>query len=602
MEDLAQQAMDAVTSDRVKFFPPRYAKTYLDWLGEKRDWCISRQLWWGHRIPIWYTRCPEAELKKAFGDRRDVTWRLDEDNGQWLICALTDLAADAIGSKYPLVQDPDVLDTWFSSALWPHSILGWPEQTPELRYYYPTSVLVTSRDIITLWVARMVITGLFNLKEIPFRNVYIHAKILDGFGETMSKSKGNGIDPLDIIDRYGADALRFVMAHSATENQDSRMPVANVCPHCGHLVPLKHEHLYMRTRKVTCPECKKPFRPGGPWPAPDPELPTAKQASDKFEMGRNFANKLWNAARLVLLNMEGYSPGAIRLEELPIEDRWILSRLTTTAEAVTEQLDGYRFSDVARTLYDFIWSEFCDWYVEMSKGRMRDEKARPLAQRVLLGVLDSVVRLVHPIMPFVAEAIWQALNDAAFERGVPTPEPSTESVTIAPWPELPTQWRDVAMEQRMATMQDLVREVREVRNRYKVDSRTPLDVRVRCTQDVANDFRMLEPFIMALAGVGSLQSGTDVSPLPQSISQVHPRFEAFVSLRGLIDLAAETKRMAKQLADLEKYLKSAEAKLANKNFVDNAPVEIVQQQRDQIADLKKQIEAIRKNLDQLKQP
>jgi valyl-tRNA synthetase len=602
MEGLAQQAMNAVTFERVKFLPPRYAKTYLDWLGEKRDWCISRQLWWGHRIPIWYARCAEAELKNAFADRRDVTWRLDEDNGQWLVCALVDLPADAIGTKYPLVQDPDVLDTWFSSALWPHSTLGWPEQTPELRYYYPTSVLVTSRDIITLWVARMVITGLFNVKEVPFRHVYIHAKILDGFGETMSKSKGNGIDPLDIIERYGTDALRFVMAHSATESQDSRMPVANVCPHCGHLVPLKHEHLYMRTRKVTCPECKKPFRPGGPWPAPDAELPTAKQASDKFEMGRNFANKLWNAARLVLLNLDGYAPGAIRLEDLPIEDRWILSRLVTTTAAVTEQLEGYRFSDVARTIYDFTWSEFCDWYVEMSKGRMREEKARPLAQRVLVGVLDAVVRLVHPVMPFVAEAIWQALNDAAFERGVPAPEPSTESVTITPWPELPAHWRDVAMEQRMATMQDLVRAVREVRNRYKVDTRTPLDVRVRCAQEVAADFDTLAPFITALAGVGSLQCGPDVAALPQSVSQVHPRFEAFVSLRGLIDQAAEIKRMEKHLAELEKYLKSAEAKLANKKFVENAPPEVVQQQRDQIADLKKQIEAIRKNLSQLKQP
>jgi valyl-tRNA synthetase len=602
MEDLAQQAMDAVTSERVKFVPPRYAKTYLDWLGEKRDWCISRQLWWGHRIPIWYARCPEAELKKAFAGRSDVTWRLDEDNGQWLVCALADLPADALGPKYRLEQDPDVLDTWFSSALWPHSTLGWPEQTPELRYYYPTSVLVTGRDIITLWVARMVITGLFNLKEVPFHHVYIHPKILDGFGDTMSKMKGNGIDPLDIIDRYGTDALRFVMAHLTTENQDSRMPVANVCPHCDHLVPVKHEHMYLRTRKVTCPECKKPFRPGGPWPAPDPELSTARQASDKFEMGRNFANKLWNAGRLVLMNLEGYSPGAIRPDELPIEDRWILSRLTTTAAAVTEQLEGFRFSDVARTIYDFTWSEFCDWYLEMSKGRLRDEQARPLAQRVLLSVFDAIVRLAHPLMPFVTEAIWQALNEAAFERGLPTPDPCTESVTIAPWPEIPSEWRDPAMEKRIATMQDLVGAVREVRNRHKVDTRTPLDISVRCTADVAADFRTLEPFIKTLAGVGSLECAPDATRLPQSVSQVYPRFEAFVSLRGLIDLEAEAKRMEKQLAEKEKYLKSAEAKLENKKFRENAPAEVVQQQREQVEDLKKQIEALRSNLAQLRQP
>src|SRR5947209_8488923 len=382
MHELAQTAMDAVTDGRVQVFPARYARTYLDWLGEKRDWCISRQLWYGHQIPIWYARCPEAELKRAFAGRDDVTWRADEESARWLVCALDDLPADALGPQYPLERDPDVLDTWFSSGLWPHSTLGWPgpgladlppgPQNPDwqqMKYYYPTNVLVTNRDIITLWVARMVITGLYNVGQVPFHHVYIHAKILDAFGEGMSKSKGNGVDPLDIIERYGTDALRFVMVHAATETQDTRLPVANVCPHCQTLVPVKQEHMYMRTRKLVCPHCKKPFRPGGPWPAEDPELPTAKQASEKFELGRNFANKLWNAARFLLLNLEGYTPGAVRLEELPIEDRWILSRLATTAAAVTEALEGYHFADVARAVYDFTWSEFCNWYVELSTGR-----------------------------------------------------------------------------------------------------------------------------------------------------------------------------------------------------------------------------------------
>src|SRR5206468_4305584 len=229
--------------------------------------------------------------------------------------SLEDLPTDILGPKYPLVRDADVLDTWFSSALWPHSTLGWPDPTPELRYYYPTNTLVTSRGIITLWVARMVIAGLYNLGQIPFHHVYITPTILDGFGETMSKSKGNGVDPLDIIDRYGTDALRFGIVNIATETQDSRLPVANVCPSCGALVPVKQEHMYMRTRKVACPECKKPFRPGGPWTADDPDLPTAKQASDRFDMGRHFANKLWNAARFLLLNLEGYPPGPVKVEE-----------------------------------------------------------------------------------------------------------------------------------------------------------------------------------------------------------------------------------------------------------------------------------------------
>jgi valyl-tRNA synthetase len=605
---LAQTAMDAVTSGRVQFFPERYAKTYLDWLGEKRDWCISRQLWWGHRIPIWYVRCAEAELKRAFAGRDDVCWRLDEENGQWLVCGLEDLPADVLGPNYPLEQDPDVLDTWFSSALWPHSTLGWPEPTAELRYYYPTSVLVTSRDIITLWVARMVMTGLYNVGDIPFRHVYIHPKILDGFGETMSKMKGNGIDPLDIIERYGTDALRYQMVYLATETQDNRMPVSNVCPHCGELVPQKLEHLGLRTRKITCPKCKKPFRPGGPWPQPDPDLPTAKQASEKFEQGRNFANKLWNAARFLLLNLEGYTPEAVRLEDLPIEDRWILSRLATTTKAVTEQLEGYHFSEVARTIYDFTWSEFCDWYVEMSKGRLRDGEpgasatgGGPTVQRVLVGVLDAILRLVQPIMPFVAESIWQVLNEAAFERGLPEPEPATESVTIASWPEFPAAWQDAGMERRIARMQDLVRAVREVRNRYTIDSRTPLDVFLRCGEEVAEDFRQLAPFITLLAGVGRLEIGPGVAKPPQAATYVHPDFEAYVSLAGLIDVPAEIARLERQREEKRKFLHGARAKLDNVNFISKAPAEVVQEQRDRVVEAERQIQAIEQNLHELQQ-
>jgi valyl-tRNA synthetase len=614
MTDLAQTAMDAVTDGRVKFFPARYARTYLDWLGEKRDWCISRQLWWGHRIPIWYVSCPEAEFKKAFAGRQDIAWRLDEENGQWLLCVREgEVAPDALGPKYRLERDPDVLDTWFSSALWPHSTLGWPgpalpgqppgPQNPDwaqMRYFYPTSVLVTSRDIITLWVARMVITGLYNTAQVPFYDVYIHPKILDGFGETMSKMKGNGIDPLDIIDRYGTDALRFVMVHAATETQDSRMPVSNVCPHCGTLVPVKAEHLSMRTRKLTCPKCKKPFRPGGPWPSQDPELPTARQASDRFELGRNFANKLWNAARFLLLNLEGYKPGALRVEALPIEDRWILSRLAATVSAITEQLEGYHFSDVARLIYDFTWSEFCDWYLEMSKGRLPNAEDRLAAQRVLVGVLDGILRLVHPIMPFVAESIWQALAETAFERGLPAPEPAAESIVLAPWPVYPESWKDPITEQRIARMQQVVKAVREMRNRYQVDARTPLDVFVRCSESVANDFRLLASFITQLAGIGKLECGPAVVKPPQAGTKVQADFEVYVSLHGLVDVQAEIKRLEKQLAELQKRLHNARAKLERADFVNRAPAEVVQQQRDSVEDLLKQIQALETNLSELR--
>jgi valyl-tRNA synthetase len=668
MDKLAQTAMDAVNDDRVEFFPSRYARTYLDWLGEKRDWCISRQLWWGHRIPVWRKSMLGEEVrKKSTVDQRWANLIQPEPNANYIIAvqtesgmypitrgdgkpwqslgkAITDSQEKAITwyvAPFPddpaepaliaylesegFEQDPDVLDTWFSSALWPHSTLGWPDQTPDLKYFYPTSVLVTSRDIITLWVARMVITGLFNCKEVPFHHVYIHPKILDGFGETMSKSKGNGIDPLEIIERYGTDALRFIMVKMATDNQDNRMPVSNICPFCDKLVPVKQEHMYMRTRKVTCPECKQPFRPGGPWPADDPEFKTAKQGSERFEEGRNFANKIWNAARFILLNLDGYSSGyggqAFSIETLPLEDRWILSRLASTAESVTASLEGYHFSEAARGIYEFVWSEFCDWYIEMAKGRLtasvdktgpedatlpdfniNDQQSRAIVQRVLVGVLDGIVRLVHPIMPFLAESLWQALNEGANVRGLPRPAPNARSVTIAPWPEYPASWQDAALEKRMARLQELVRAVREVRNHYQVDPKATLNVAVRCGSAVEADFTQLTPFIQILAGVGRVRAGADVQKPAQAASRVVAEFEVFVSLEGLIDVAGEKKRIEKQLTEKTRHLQTAQAKLDNPSFRDRAPAEVVQQQRDLVADVQKQIAALQANLAELGEP
>jgi valyl-tRNA synthetase len=599
MAGLAESAIDVVENQRVRFFPERYAKTYTDWLGEKRDWCISRQLWWGHRIPIWYVECPEAELKKAF-QGRTVHWRRDPEHEQWLICSMEDLAPEALGARYKLRQDPDVLDTWFSSALWTHSTFGWPKSTPDLRYYYPTSVLVTSRDIITLWVARMAVSGLYNMHEVPFHHVYVHPKILDGFGETMSKSKGNGIDPLDIIDRYGADALRFGMAHVATETQDSRLPVSNVCPLCGTLVAVRREHLYMRTKKITCPSCKKPFRPGGPWPSEDPELPTARQASDRFELGRNFANKIWNAARFLLLNLDGYSTGKLNPEDLELEDRWIASRLTETCETVTADLEGYHFSDGARVIYEFIWSEFCDWYVEMAKGRLRDPARRLIAQRMLAGVLDAICRLVHPIMPFLAESIWQALGERARERGLPEPSQAAESIVIAPWPQFDPRWRDPDVERRVARMQDMIRAIREIRNRYGLDAARPLDVTVRCSKETVKQLGSLSTFVHELAGVGNLDIGPDVQKPGQAASHHHADFELYVSLSGLVDIAKEIERLEKQRAEMRKHLEGSEKKLLNKDFTDRAPAEVVEQQRALVEDLKRQIEAMEGTLAELK--
>jgi valyl-tRNA synthetase len=631
-ESLAQMAMDAVTSGRVKFFPERYKDGYLAWLGEKRDWCISRQLWWGHRIPVWTRPKHDGEA-----------WTIDAVKGymhKWVvlpafandeakakeamehlafaytsdhlhICIRSPEVEAAIGpmltGQMGYTQSEDVLDTWFSSALWPHSTLGWPEQTPELKYYYPTSVLVTNRDIITLWVARMVLTGLFNTGKIPFHHVYIHPKVMDGFGEGMSKSKGNGVDPLDIIDLYGTDAMRFGMVKIATETQDSRMPVSNVCPHCGTLVPQKQEHQNMRTKKIACPGCKKPFRPGGPWPADDPELPTAKQASDRFEEGRNFANKMWNATRFILMNLEGYEPALTHRaggDDLPIEDRWLLSRLATTTRAVTESLEKYEFSKVSAAIYEFVWSEFCDWYIEMAKGRLKEPDAsatgRASVQRILVGVLDGILRLVQPVMPFLAESLWHALNEAAPQRGLTAIAPAAESVVIAPWPEYPAEWIDAGVEARFARMQELVRGVREVRNRYQVDDKTKLDVSVKAAEAVARDFTELAAFIGPLAGISNFTASPSVAKPKQAGTVVRPEFEAYVHLAGLIDPDAEAKRLEKQLAEKRKQLEGVKAKLANPSFADKAPADVVQAQRDLLADLEKQIQAMEENLRDLK--
>ena len=615
---LAQMTMDAVTDGRVKFFPERYARSYLDWLGEKRDWCISRQLWWGHRIAVWTKTYPSddqlrSDLKfwAATWDQHPdkVVYQIQSENRAIHVCQRSDESGFTEDlEEHGFKQSDDVLDTWFSSALWPHSTLGWPgpalPETREcrlapdwekLRYYSPTSTLVTSRDIITLWVARMVLTGLYNLNEIPFHDVYITPKVLDGFGEGMSKTKGNGVDPLDIIDLYGTDAMRYGMVKLATETQDAKLPVSNICPHCGKEVAVKQEHMYMRTKKLTCPECKKEFRPGGPWPNEDTERPTAKQGSDRFEEGRNFSNKMWNATRFLLMNLDGYMPAAVAVDSLPTEDRWLLSRLATTTKAVTAALEGYRFSDVARLVYDFVWSEFCDWYIEMSKGRLKDATARPQAQRVLAGVLDGILRLVQPVMPFVAESLWQALNESAPERGLPAPAKAEESVCIAKWPSYPEAWISSEVESRFARMQDLVKGVREVRNRYQVDDKTRLDVAVKCDDAVASEFNALAQFIGPLAGIATLTAGPDATKPKQAGGIVRPEFEAYVSLVGLIDVAAEIKRLEKQIADKRKALDGTKAKLSNEKFVSGAPPEVVQQQRDTVADLEKQIAAMEEN-------
>jgi valyl-tRNA synthetase len=597
---LAQMAMDAVTGGRVKIHPERYAKTYLDWLGEKRDWCIGRQLWWGHRVPIWYApTASEADLKNAFAGHTDIVWQRDERNARWLICAEEiDLPVDAIPG-HSIKQDPDVLDTWFSSALWPHSTLGWPEQTPELAYYYPTSALLTSRGIITLWVARMVLAGLFNLGEVPFYDVNIHPTILDGYGETMSKSKGNGVDPLDVINKFGADALRFGLAELATETQDVRLPVEFECPHCKEVIEQTQKNRVQP--RVKCPHCANDFSTQWASKPEDAALPRAPVISDRFEKARNFCNKLWNAARFTLLNLEGYAAaGSVDLAALTTEDRWLLSRLTTVNSQVTDALDQFHFADAARQLYDFAWDEFCSFYLEMVKTRLAEPSSQATAQRILAHVLDTIVRLLHPMIPFITEEIWQRLGEAAPERGLEEPTRAAESVMIAPWPEADRRLHDAEIESQFAKFQAVLSGLREARSRQNIPPKTPIKFAVKTDPATQVLLEPMSPYFASMAGATATAWGPGVQAPRRSANFAAAGCEVYVDLAGHIDLDAERARSEKELENLRKQIDAKEKKLANENFVSRAPAEVVQKERESLTALRDRLQSTTAALEELK--
>lgn len=596
MDELAQPALDAVTSGRVRIVPERYAKSYVDWLSEKRDWPVSRQLWWGHRIPIWHvTGVTESDLRQAFGERAGVAWRTD-DAGGWFVCSSDErLDTETIAGR-PLVRDPDVLDTWFSSALWPHSTLGWPRQTPELATFYPTSALVTSRDILTLWVARMVIMGVFDTGEIPFSEVYIHPKILDRYGETMSKSKGNGVDPVDVIDTLGADALRFALASMATETQDVRMPVDFQCPACGQLV---EQTVQNRVKpRIDCPKCTQPFRTQWASAAADLALPRGPAVSEKFESGRNFSNKLWNATRFVLMNLEIESaggPGGMPLgnaaaagKSAPLEDRWLMSRLASVTGEATQAIDEYRFAEAARMLYAFAWDEFCSAYVELCKPRLADPAERPRAQAMLLVGLDTILRLLHPIMPFVTEEIWQHLREAAGWRRMPWDDPGgplPESLMIARWPAPPAAWADRHTETQFGSFLAVVAAIREIRSRQNVPPRTRVTVAIRAPLEVAALLEPMRPAIESMAAVGIDSFGPDASAPPAAATASAAGCDVFVDLAGLVDVDAEIGRLVKEHEKTEGFIRAKQAKLADEKFAARAPEAVIAKERAQLAEL-----------------
>ena len=463
-------------------------------------------------------------------------------------------------------------------------------------------MLITSRDIISLWVARMVLAGLHNVGEVPFSEVYIHPKILDGFGEGMSKSKGNGVDPLDVIDKFGTDALRFGLAYLTTETQDFRMPVEFECPHCEKLIAQTKKNRVLP--RVKCKKCGGEFSTQWAEKPEDTALPRGLVVSDRFESARNFCNKLWNASRFALMNLEGFEVGPVDDDELLVEDRWIISRLSTVTREVTESLAGYKYADAARALYDFAWDEFCSFYVEMVKGRLQDETSRPVAQRVLAHTLDSLLRLLHPMVPFVTEEVWQLLAEIAPERGLDRVEPAAASIMIAPWPESDPGREDPTIEAQFAQFQEVLRAIREIRSRQNVPPKKQIEFSVRCDAATAELLSPMESYFDQMAGaqIDGAQSagfGPDVASPALAANVTLPGMEVFVDLADLIDVEAEIARKQQEAEKLQSLIVAKQKKLENKNFIDRAPEAVVQKERDSLTDLQAQLAATEAALKQL---
>jgi len=639
---LAQAAIDAAGREykspsglRLTFHPDhaRYGGTYRSWLSEKRDWCVSRQLWWGHRIPIWLATYSVAELEDAIAtlpkDSCDDLWAwiadqegqlhtLDElkhldssTRSDLLVCLRNEAAED----KYVLMleslglkQDPDVLDTWFSSALWPFSTLGWPDpktarvdkgQRPLgsvagkedcLRTYYPGSCLVTARDIITLWVARMQVMGLFLLGDVPFTDCFIHANIQDGKGERMSKSKGNGIDPEDIIEKYGADAMRYVLCDMQTGTQDIRLPVQAISPFTGNLVDLATAKHGQTIFTYICPETGKEFDVLGTMP----DLPMAKIISERFDVGRAFCTKLWNAARFALINLGEHSFLSLSSDTLEAEDRWILSRLSKVITKVTEQLYAYNPSAAIGAAREFFWSELCDWYLEFIKPRFRDEQSAPVARSVLSLAIDQVLRLFHPFVPFITEVLWERLKLQCPVRGLEQPLPSSELLISAEWPTAQAEWIDDRIEDDFALVQEVIRSVRDLRSRYQIPPSKEVDALIKAEGQSADILSRMKHLIRHMGGIGALEISPDV--IRPATAATHVVGDLEVYLIGVIDPDQEAQRLKKQREKLLKDAAKSESNLRNENFLSRAPAQVVEAEKKKLKDFHAQIGLIDKNL------
>ena len=555
LDKLSEQACQLVRQGSIEFFPPRYAKTYLDWLGEKRDWCVSRQLWWGHRIPIWYCPNPACFDPQQYQACEVGATEAERANRRFFFSSMEDPKACPKCGSSDIRQEEDVLDTWFSSALWPHSTLGWPEKTPALQTFYPTDVLVTSRDIITLWVARMVMTGMHNVGAIPFDHVYIHSKILDGNGETMSKSKGNGVDPADIVSRYGADAMRFSLAYMATETQDVRMPV------------------------------KQEKQPDG----------STVNISEKFDIGRNLCNKLWNAARFCLTSLAGTPADVPAADSLALEDRWILHCLAETIQQVDQALDKYRFADAAGRLYEFFWSRLCDWYLEIIKSRVTDQSPDGQAARqVLAVVLDNTLRLFHPMVPFITETLFARLNQTLAKD---PNAPDDRLLAVSDWPKAQPNWTDPSSQQAMDLLQELIRAVRDSRSRHAAPPSQKVELLVAATQAERNIIEANSEMVCRLARLSELTVQDQIAKPPKAASIVTASLRAFIP--GIVDPAKELAKLHRQRDQLQGRIVSIEKKLANENFLSRAKPEIVDGQRESLAVCQAQLAAVQEQIQEV---
>ncbi|MGB8956252.1 MAG: valine--tRNA ligase [Tumebacillaceae bacterium] len=503
MQPLADAAIEAQKGDKgVNFVPERFERTYLHWIENIRDWCISRQLWWGHRIPAYY--CDSCG---------ETTVSIDEPT-----------ACSHCGHG-ELRQDNDVLDTWFSSGLWPFSTMGWPDQTEDLKKYYPTNVLVTAYDIIFFWVARMIFTALEFTDEKPFHDVLIHGLIRDSEGRKMSKSLGNGVDPLEVIEKYGADAMRFMLMTGTSPGNDLRFY----------------------------------------W--------------EKVEAARNFGNKIWNASRFVMMNLEeGFKfEGIADASQLGTADKWILHRLNETAKDVNQRLDNYDFGGAGDAIYEFLWNEYCDWYIELAKMPLNgeDEAAKTVTKNVLVHVLDHALRLLHPFMPFLTEEIWQHLPSSA----------EGESIMLAEYPEYSEANANPVAEQEMKLLMEIIRSIRNTRAELNVPPSRPITLLIKAkdaaTEDILNRG---ESYIRRFCNPESLTIGTEVALPEKTVTNVVTGAELFLPLAGLIDIDAEIARLEKEAKKLDGEVERIEKKLNNPGFVAKAPAEVIETEKAKMAD------------------